>query len=237
MHPVASHPYRYWLTGLLLLAGVPASNGAVLTVETFLPDHADFTLGSVGSMDTTHDAGVGNVAPSLRGEFASQGFFFIPQTGSFRVESNANFTGSYSGLTGITFDLMAATVLPLDVNLRLFTGAGVYFYTLATAPMSVGVWNPFAVPLIYAAGWTGDEAQFPSALNSVSAVEVQIARNTTAQQFYYIDNFGTTDEEFELDLGTIPEPVVGTLVMYAGAILYGAYRQKRGKKPAWRKMA
>ena len=206
---------------LVLLLAAGSARAAVLVTEPF--ETAAGWTGS-GSMSVTHAAGQGNPAGSLQGEFAAQGFP-IPQTGAFLINSGLNFLGDYNTplLTGFTFDLMAPTVLPSDVNLIFRSGANTFFYTLDMGSMSFNDWTPFTVALNYAAGWQGDESQFVSSLGSVDTLQVQFARGTESQQFFYLDNFGTTDQPFEFGGGSaVPEPSSGLLVLFFGVVLFGA---------------
>ncbi len=209
------------LIPIALLLAATSAPAAVLVTETF--GTAAGWTGS-GSMSVSHSAGQGNAPGSLQGEFAAQGFP-IPQTGSFVINSGLNFLGDYNTplLTGFTFDLMALTELPSDVNVIFTSGANTFFYTLNLGSMTFNDWTHFEVALTYSAGWQGDESQFVSSLGSVDTVQVQFARGTESQQFFYLDNFGTTDQPFELGGGSaVPEPSSGLLVLFFGVVLLGA---------------
>jgi hypothetical protein len=199
-------------------------DAAVLATEEFSSDNGGWE--GAGSMTVGHSGSEGNPAGSLQGSFAAQGFF-IPQAGSFRIDGGTNFLGAYPGgdnLTGFTFDLMADSVLPLYVNLRLYSGAESYFHTLDISSLQDGVWSSFTVALS-SPSWVGDA----TVLNNVTAVEVQFARNTSAQQYFYLDNFGTTDQDLGGGGGggVVPEPSTGLVVIYFGAMLYGMRQRVR----------
>ena len=212
------------LTTCFLLLGLgPALSlkAAVLTDAPF-DDTAEGWTGA-GSMTVTHNDGEGTPDEdgALQGSFASQGVFFIPQTGSFRMDvGGSDFLGAYpgvDGITGFTFDFMANTVLPMDVNLRLLSGVNAYTYTLDISGLSAGVWTPFTVflgdPL-----WQG----VAGVLANVDAVEVQVARGSAAAQLFFLDNFGTmADPYVPPEGGAVPEPSTGVIVIYFGAMLYG----------------
>jgi hypothetical protein len=208
------------LISIALLLAASSAPAAVLITETF--ETAAGWTGS-GSMSVTHSAGQGNPAGSLQGEFAAQGFP-IPQTGSFVIDNGLSFMGDYNTplLTGFTFDLMALTEVPSDVNVIFTSGANTFFYTLNLVGMTFNDWTHFEVALTYSAGWQGDESQFASSLGSVDEVQVQFARGSESQQFFYLDNFGTTAQAFGGGGGAIPEPSSGLLVLFFGVVLLGA---------------
>ena len=207
------------LIPIALLLAATSAPAAVLVTETF--GTAAGWTGS-GSMSVSHSAGQGNAPGSLQGEFAAQGFP-IPQTGSFVINSGLNFLGDYNTplLTGFTFDLMALTELPSDVNVIFSSGANTFFYTLNLGSMTANNWMHFTVPLTYSFGWQGDESQFASSLNTVGEVQVQFARGNESQQFFYLDNFGTTQQVFEPG-SAVPEPSSGLLLLFFGVVLLGA---------------
>ena len=194
------------------------AEAAVLTSDSFDTTTENWT--SAGSMTVGHSGGEGNPAGSLQGSFASQGFFFIPQTGSFRMDAfGSDFLGAYPGdenITGFTFDFMADSVLPLDVNLRLLSGVDAYYYTLNISGLG-NSWTPFTVFLADPL-WQGNAG----VLANVTAVEVQVARGSAAAQLFFLDNFRTMADLYEPPLGgAVPEPSTGLLVIYFGARIYG----------------
>jgi hypothetical protein len=52
---------------------------------------------------------------------------------------------------------------------------------------------------------------------------VRFARNTSAQQYFHLDNLRTTDERLGGGPGgsAIPQPSTGTMVIHFGALLHG----------------
>ena len=196
------------------------AEAAVLTSDSFDATTEGWT--SAGSMTVTHNDTEGNPSAdgALQGSFADQGFFFLPQTGSFRIDSGTDFLGEYPGLanlTGFTFDFMADSVLPLDVNLRLLSGLDAYYYTLDISSLNTGTWTPYTV-FLGASGWQGNAG----VLANVTAVEIQVARGSAAAQLFFLDNFGTLDDIYDPPVGgAVPEPSTGLLVIYFGALLYG----------------
>lgn len=215
--------------------GLPLVGGAVLLVEDFEDNASGWTgSGNMSVSYTTLIASPSTPIGSMEGVFASQ-FLFLPQTGSFMIDSGTDFMGDYvtPGITGFTFDFMADTVLPMDLNLRLFSGSDVFFYTLNTASLLLDTWTSFSVPLTFSAGWVGNSLNFNSALASISTVQVQVARSGTLQQFYFLDNFGTTTNAFDLGGGedVVPEPNTALLLFYGCALFYTSRLRKNWRGP------
>lgn len=214
---------------LLAAARGPA---AVLYTETF-EGGANGWTGAGGDMTVTPQASVGSPASgAMQGVFAAQGFP-IPQTDSFMIDSGTDFLGSYNTLTGFTFDLFAESVLPSDLSVRIWSGANVFFYATSLALMNPGVWTTFEVPLTYSAGWQdGGEVAFLNALDNVTRVEVQLTRNGTGEQYFYLDNFGTLNTGIGGGGGSaVPEPSTGLMLGLVGGLLLSL------RKRVWRNLA
>jgi hypothetical protein len=231
---------REWgqVIGGLLLAALFANVAwsAVLYTEMF-DAGANGWVSRDGAMVAGHTVGTGNSPGSMQGQFASQGFP-IPQTDAFRINEAddplGHFTGNYvgTGLTGFTFDLLATDVLPSDLALRIVSGANTLFYAVNLGGMALNTWTTFTVSLLYSSGWQSDEAAFNLALFDVDQVEVQLTRSGGGEQYFFLDNFGTTDE----DLGgggeeAVPEPSTGVLFLCFGATVYGL-RKRTQSTPA-----
>lgn len=222
------------IVGLMSWCLTGTLQAAVLAGASF-DDNTEDWIGA-GSMTVIHSNTQGTPAAdgALRGSFAAQGFF-IPQTGSFRMnQAGSDFLGAYPGpdaLTGFTFDFMADNVLPLYVNLRLFSGVASYFYTLDISSLAVDVWTPFTVSLS-SPSWQGDA----SVLNNVTAIDVQVARGSSAQQYFFLDNFSTTSANLDGGGGgsAVPEPSTGVIMLYFGAVLYGMRKRVRRGRTGWR---
>lgn len=212
-----------------------AAQAAILVTEDFEAGANGWTDRDLGEMAVTHQPDavtLGNGA--MQGVFASQMFAF-PQTDAFVINTGTDFLGDFTGLTGITLDLYAQNVLPSDATLRLISGSDTFFYTLNLAVMSVGGWTPYAIPLAYAAGWQGGEAAFNAALLSVDQVEVQLTRNGQGAQTFFLDNIGTSEDDFGFSGGggggpsAVPEPSSVTLMFLVGvAVLYFKPRRWHG---------
>lgn len=216
-------------TGFALLLAATRLQAAVLFTEDF-EGGANGWSGAGGGMTVTHQGGVGSPASgAMQGVFAAQGMFPIPETDSFVIDSGTNFLGNYAGLTGFTFDLFAETVLPSDLAVRIWSGANVFFYAQTLDLMSPGAWTTFTVPLTYSAGWQdGGEVAFLSALDDVTRVEVQLTRSGSGEQYFYLDNFGTVNTGFNNGGGSaVPEPSVGIVMLYFGAILISLRKRAR----------
>ena len=193
---------------------------------------------AAGDMVTVAQDGFGG--GSLRGDFDSQGMFFTPTTGSFRLEEpGADFLGAYPGtflITGFSFDLFAASVIPVDINLRLFSGLSVNFLTLNITGRAWNDWEHFIVTLSDPL-WQGD----PSVRNNVTAVELQIARGSAAAQSYYLDNFETSSNEIDPGGGgpggIVPEPSTIMMLLNAGLLLVALHRRSMHKLPITKEAA
>ena len=114
---------------------------------------------------------------------------------------------------------MADSVQPLDVNLRLLSGLDAYYYTLDINSLFTGEWKSYTV-FLDAAGWQGNAG----VLANVTAVELQVARGSSAAQLFFLDNMGTTAQPYEAG-SAVPEPSTGLLVLYMGALLYGTRKR------------
>jgi hypothetical protein len=225
----------YHVLAFLLAAG-PAG-AAIVTVEDFEGGANGWTDRDAGEMTVTHQASVGAPASgAMQGVFAAQ-VFAVPQTDAFIINSGTDFIGGYAGITGFTFDLFALNVLPSDATLRLISGANTFFYTLNLAAMGVGVWTGFEVSLTYSSGWVGGAAAFTAALASVDQVEVQLTRSGLAAQTYYLDNFGTTEQDFGDGGGgpgsAVPEPDALSLILVAGLLIFMSRHRLPRTRGAW----
>ncbi len=197
------------LCSAMALAG-PVSFGAILYLEDF-DDGANGWGTRDGEMTVAHDGG----NEWMQGSFGAS---FLPQNDAFRISSGSNFTGDYSGngLTQIRFELFSEDVLPSDLFFRMIAGADIFEYQFATIN-NLNNWQSFTLNLVWSFGWSGPgEAQFNSALTSVDAIEIQLTRNGTGVQNYYLDNVETLDTELGDPgaPGAVPEPVsVGLFAM------------------------
>lgn len=219
--------------GALVAMALSASTASAAVVEIHEFDTTAQDWEVAGDMATVeHDAFGGG---SLRGDFDSQGMFFTPTTGSFRQETDPAFLGTYPGaekITGFSFDFYADSVAPIDLNLRLFSGLEVYFITLNIAGRTWGDWENFVVALADPY-WQGDA----NILNTVTAIEVQVARGSADEQTFYLDNFQTLNSEIDPDPdpgggGLVPEPSTIMMLLNAGLLLAVLRRQSMRKIPA-----
>ena len=216
---------------LILMALSLNARAAVVTLESF-GTAAGWTGGDGdqgAGMSVGYNGGIGNPDGSLQGTFAEQVWEF-PETDSFMINSGTDFLGNYTaaGITGFQFDLRGS-VVPSDLALRIWSGASTFFYALNLGSMVANNWSTFTVPLQYnyGTGWQSDgEAAFLLALNNVTRVDVQVTRNGSAEQSFFLDNFATLNTPF-VDPGAsaVPEPSTGLLVIYLGALLFGIRRR------------
>jgi hypothetical protein len=86
------------------------------------------------------------------------------------------------------------------------------------------------VPLAYdGASWLGGNAsQFASVMGSVSFIDLQIARNTTGAQDYFVDNFALNDDDLPGPGGSaVPEPSSVQLWTMAAVMVLSMRRSLR----------
>lgn len=195
------------------------ARGAILYLEDFDPDASGWVDRDAGEMTVSHDS----VNDWLVGSFGPS---FLPMTDAFRIDTGLNFLGDYvtPGLTQISFDLVAVNVLPSDLFIRIIDGANIFSYQFNPINMS----DTYVVNLAWSFGWSGiSEAAFNAALASVDALEIQITRNTSVGQTYYLDNVQTLDSDIGGGGGgssVIPEPATVSLFIVALALLVGIRR-------------
>lgn len=221
-----------WLVCAMLgLAICRPVSGAVVALEDFDDGLNGWTTRDAAEMAISWD----NVNLWAVGQYGSQVFPSL-EDDAFRFDTvGGNFTGDYSDLTQIRFNLNPVNVLPSSLWLRIIDGSDVYEHQI---PLAGGVnsFHTYTVDLTWSAGWgLGNEQDFLDALTSVDAVEVQVVRSGTGAQSYYLDNFETLDT----DLGgggdpggpggAVPEPNTLTLLgmMVAFAVSAGRRRWTR----------
>ena len=182
---------RHWVGGLIVVLGVTGGvvvRGAAVHTETFSSSAA----GWVGAGDMT----LSWTNNMLRGQFGSQGIP-TPQTGSFVATNTASggaFAGDYQGegIQLIGFSFRASGVVPSAIQIRFWNTNSTFFRGCTTYVASTGTWYHFAFSMADrdAGGWVGGTPEgFAEALNDVGWVEVQLTRNGTALQRYYLDDY------------------------------------------------
>lgn len=204
------------------------ARAAVVYVEDFSSGANGWGDRDPGEMTVTHESSVGSPAYSaMQGSFSAQGFP-IPQTDAFRIDGGGNFVGNYNaignGLTQISFDLYAEDILPSDLFIRLISGGDVFSFQFNLSGVSVDSWRTYTVNLDWSYGWNGlSQAAFNSALSSVSALEIELTRNSSGSQLYYLTNLQTLDGDLPPNptpSDAVPEPGEGLL--YLGFLLLAA---------------
>jgi hypothetical protein len=218
-----------------LLTGGPAT-AAVLALEDFSVDPGWMDR-DPGEMTVTHNAGIGNPAGSLQGTFAAQGAP-LPEVDAFRIdggESGGVFTGdyyaTYPGFTSWAFQFYADDVLPSALLIRFGDGTNTFQRALTSLVVGLDSWTTINVSLDYA-GWAGGTASsFSNTLTSLSFVDIQVSRNGTGEQDYFVDNFSLNDALPVSGGSAVPEP--GTLsLLVAGAVLAGLRRRHMRQRTA-----
>ena len=202
------------------------SPAAYFYTETFDSSTSGWVDRDLGKMAVAFNGDIGNPAGSLGGTFSSQPFP-SPQVDAFRATSAASgmaFVGDYnavSGLTGFKFDFYSSNTLPSAVSVRIGNGTNIFSFAVAPQIISVGSWYTVGVPLTYQQGWFGGTAsQFTNVLANVTFVDIEINRNGTSRQAYYVDNFRLVNE-----LIFVPEPTSG-LFWFGWALVFGGLRRK-----------
>lgn len=182
-------------------------------------------------MVVSHNAGMGTPTANgaLQGTFGSQGVF-LSESDAFRANSGSsggNFTGDYwtdvPNFASWTFNFFADDVLPTDVIVRFGDGVNTFFRGVTINALDT--WTPVTVSLSYAGWFGGGAGAFSNALGSVTFVEVQVSRNGTGAQNYFIDNFSLNQANNGGGGSAVPEPEQGLLIL--GAMVLFAFRRTR----------
>lgn len=199
-----------------LLTGL--AQGAVMMVEEFQADPN--WQSRDGEMTVAWSSGVGNMAGSLQGTFADQAIPF-PEIDAFRIDFNASggpwigdFHTLYPSNTQLTFDFMANDVLPSSLVIQISDGFTTFIRNLFPQLGGVGSFINLSAPLAYDGNWLGGNAlQFSNVLGSVNFIDIQLARNSTASQSYFVDNFAINND-------TLPGPPPATAVPEASTLQF-----------------
>lgn len=211
------------------------AQGAALVWESFDSDPDWYARD--GELTVSWSSGVGNAPGSLHGYYDAQDVP-SPEIDAFRVDysvAGGPWVGDYHTLyptfTAFTFDFMAQNVLPSSFVIQIGDGATTFIRNLLPQVMSIGSFGLITVPLVYDAGWLGGSAsQFYDVLGSVAFIDLQLGRNTTAAQNYYVDNFSLNDDELSPpppSSAGVPEPAAVHMVIIAMTILFATRRQSR----------
>ena len=182
-----------WAAALALCFALSAP-AAVIIDEAFDSDPGWYSRD--GQMTVAWDNGTGVPAGSLRGTFASQDTPSF-QIDAFRVDFSVlggpwvgDYGNLYPGYTQFTFNFLADDVLPSSFVMQISDGSSTFIRNLLPQISSVSNFVSVMVPLAYDANWLGGSAvQFSNVMGSVSFLDLQLVRNTTVQQDYFLDNF------------------------------------------------
>ena len=226
------------LSGLRRMAAaalllVPAARAAVLGTDTFgsNPNVGDR---DPDEMAVSYNGTIG--AGSMQGFFASQDQS-SPDSDAFRITSSSSggsFTGDYwtdvPTFASWSFSFYADNVLASDMIVRFNGDGNTFAYSVFNQVSSIDHWYTVTVPLTYA-GWVGGSGlQFTNALGGVTFIDVQITRNGTGAQTYYLDNFSLNgpSESGGGSGGAVPEPSTAGLLLASVAVLRAT--RKRGSR-------
>lgn len=199
---------------------IVSSRAATLTTETFDSGMNGWLDRDTGEMVVSAD-GFGNPTNSLKGAFSAS---LLAETDAYRAtntSSSGAFTGDYNSLgsnLAYRFDFYSEQLNPSTLLLRFSGGGNTFFQSIALG--AVATWNTYTISLTWGS-WIGvSQAAFVAALNNVSWVDVQVTRNNTGAQNYYLDNFQLLDQGSGGNNGggsAVPEP--STLATTVGGLL------------------
>jgi hypothetical protein len=219
------------LIAAVLFMAATASRAAVFYTETFDSDTQGWVDRDPGEMAGTWTS-FGNPAGSVQGTFNAQ-VFPSQQTDAWEADSGSSagqLTGNYwadvPGFTGWKFSFFSSNVLPSTLTVKFGDGTNVFSYAatwqVMAYPSPLGNWLTIGVPLDFsAAGWFGISASaFSNALGSVNFIDIEVTRNGSTTQTYFLDNFALVN-----DLIFVPEPASG-LFWFGWALVFGGLRRK-----------
>jgi hypothetical protein len=177
----------------LILAVVFVSIGCVFGAQVY---NETFNSGSAGwtnrgpALFTAADG-------AIRIDFPIQSVP-TPDFGALVASNTASsgfFVGDYpaANIKWVGFRFRADQVLPSALTIRWIGGTSSYFRGFTSLVTETGVWYSCAVSLagIEEGDWIGNtnENVFQNGLQSVRQLEVQVLRNGTEWQSYYVDDF------------------------------------------------
>jgi hypothetical protein len=217
---------------VLVFAACRVSAAIILASESFDTSSSNWGDRDPLKMIVDFAVGSGDPAGSLHGSFASQGSPSF-ESDAFRASASSNssggaFTGnlrlSYTNFTDVRFAFYAADVLPSTFIFRIGDGVNTFSYNVKPQLNAAATWTTVDVPLTYGGGWIGGSAaQFLNIFNNVAFVDVQVGRNNTGAQNYFLDNFSL------LDAATVPEPNSILLLLFGGVMFRAAYKRRRAR--------
>jgi len=230
-----SSPYRKLPCGLALALALlsPFARAGVIISEDFNSDPGWYSRD--GEMTVAWSGTVGNPAGSMQGTFGAQDVP-SPEIDAFRIDFSVlggPWVGDYGTLhpdyTQFTFDFMAEDLLPSSFVLQISDGSTTFIRNLLPQVSSFGGFLSVVVPLAYDGAWLGGNAsQFASVMGSVSFIDLQIARNTTGAQDYFVDNFALIDDDLAGPGGSaVPEPSSVQLWTMAAVMVLSMRRSLR----------
>lgn len=232
---ISSH-WKFATGVAALLLGTSLRAGAVvLASETFDSNSAGWVDRDPGEMAVSYSSGFGDPSGSLQGSFAGQQAPSF-QSDAFRVtsaSSGGDFTGnlylSYTSFSAVSFAFYAEDAMPSTFILRIGDGTNTFLYNLNPQLASAATWTTVNVSLAYSAGWIGGNAtHFSNMFTSVAFMDVQIGRNGTGAQDYYMDNFTLLGGVFD-NLASVPEPATFGMILIGVGTLYMIRRRRRAK--------
>lgn len=161
----------------------------------------------------------------LVGDFGAS---LLPEVDAFRItgtSSGGAFTGDYPtdvpGYTSWSFDFLAEDILPSGLNILINLGGGTLFQrSLLSQVVTVGQWNTITVSLQSPGWFGGTSATFSNGLAAVNHIDIQVTRNGSLHQSYFLDNFSLNGDPTM----SVPEPSTAALFILAFAACVGRRR-------------
>lgn len=212
------------------LAAATNSPAAVIYVEDFTGGAPAGYNGRSGNFSYVGYSG----SDSFEGSFAAQGSP-VPQTDAIRI-TDSNFLLNYATAYNLyndfwwTFDFIADTVAPSDINIIVGNGSDTFYY-IGALTAGAGV-NHLSVDLD-SSNWIGGPGTYSSFdLSGITYIDIQYSRNGTGEQQYFLDNFALNGDVQEQggDNGgggenAVPEPNTLFVTGLAGAVLLALRRR------------
>lgn len=232
--PDSNHWKLPVVLALLLGASVPA-RAVVLSSETFDSGSNGWVDRDPLEMTVNYSSGFGNSAGSLHGAFGSQGSpsfesdAFRATTASSGGAFSGNLYVSYTNVSNLAFNFLAEDILPSTFIVRIGNGVNTFIYNVNPQLYALATWTTVNVSLAYSAGWLGGSAAlFSNVFNNVTFMDVQVGRNGTGAQDYYLDNFTLLGGTLE-NLVLVPEPGSMGLFLVGMAALLRMRRRIPGR--------
>jgi hypothetical protein len=229
----------WWVAALSGLWCSSIVYAAVFVVENFSAD-PNWVDRDSSEMLVVWDSGFGNTAGSLHGSFADQGAPFA-ETDAMRVNGTSsggafagNYYTTYSGFAPdsatFSFSFYSDDVLPSDLRIRIGSGADLFSRSILSQATVLNGWQTISINLAYSGWLGGTEATYSNIFTAISFVDIQITRNGTSAQNFYLDNFSLNgNDPVPPGNEAIPEAATTQLLLLSGIFLASGIRRRLRK--------